>query len=136
LHKELKPGDEVMLVRYDERLDVRRPFTSDVNRLDADIAEMLKLPTDLRKYERSFNQAIQDLYASINGGEGFGPLAEASLSNWAGQESSVVWGSLTALDQVISQLAGLPGRKAILYVSDGLPLVPGLDMFTIFTRAP
>jgi VWFA-related protein len=136
LHKELKPGDEVMLVRYDEKLDVRRPFTSDVNRLDADIAELLKLPTDLRRYERSLNQAIQELYASINGGEGFGPLAEASLSNWAGQESGVVWGSLTALDQVISQLAGLPGRKAILYVSDGLPLVPGLDMFTIFTRAP
>jgi VWFA-related protein len=136
LHKELKPGDEVMLIRYDEKLDVRRPFTSDVARLDADIAEMLKLPTDLRKYERSLNQAIQELYASINGGEGFGPLAEASLSNWAGQESSIVWGSLTALDQVITQLAGLPGRKAILYVSDGLPLVPGLDLFTVFTRAP
>jgi len=136
LHKELKPGDEVMLIRYDERLDVRRPFTSDIAQVDADIAEMLKLPTDLRKYERSLNQAIQELYASINGGEGFGPLAEASMSNWAAQESSTVWGALTALDQVISQLAGLPGRKAILYVSDGLPLVPGLDLFTIFTRAP
>jgi VWFA-related protein len=135
LHKELKPGDEVMLIRYDQRLEVRRPFTSDVARLDADIAEMLKLPTDLRKYERSLNQAIQELYVSINGGEGFGPIAEASLSNWAGAESAIVWGSLTALDQVISQLAGLPGRKAILYVSDGLPLVPGLDLFTIFTRA-
>jgi len=135
LHKELKPGDEVMLIRYDQRLEVRRSFTSDVARLDADIAEMLKLPTDLRKYERSLNQAIQELYVSINGGEGFGPIAEASLSNWAGQESAIVWGSLTALDQVIGQLAGLPGRKAILYVSDGLPLVPGLDLFTIFTRA-
>ena len=136
LHKELKPGDEVMLVRYDERLDVRRTFTSDVNRLDADIAEMLKLPTDVRKYEQGLEQALTELYSSINGGEGYGPLAEASLSNWAGQESSTVWGALTALDQVISQLAGLPGRKAILYVSDGLPLVPGLDLFTIFTRAP
>lgn len=135
LHKELKPGDEVMLIRYDERMDVRRPFTPDVARIDADIAELLKLPTDLRKYESSFNQAIRELYASINGGEGFGPLAEASISNWAGQESSYVRGSLNALDLVISQLAGLPGRKAILYVSDGLPLVPGLDMFTIFTRA-
>jgi VWFA-related protein len=136
LRKELKPGDEVMLVRYDERLDVRRPFTPDVARIETDIAELLKLPTDVRKYEQSFEQALVELYSSINGGEGYGPLAEASLSNWAGQESATVWGSLTALDQVISQLAGLPGRKAILYVSDGLPLVPGLDMFTIFTRAP
>ena len=26
-------------------------------------------------------------------------------------------------------LAGLPGRKALLYVSDGLPMVPGEDLF-------
>ena len=29
----------------------------------------------------------------------------------------------------MSWLAGVPGRKAILYVSDGLPLVPGLDLY-------
>ena len=45
-------------------------------------------------------------------------------------------GRSTRLDSVVSWLAGVPGRKAILYVSDGLPLVPGLDLFTIFTRAP
>ena len=26
-------------------------------------------------------------------------------------------------------MAGLPGRKALLYVSDGLPMVPGEDMY-------
>jgi VWFA-related protein len=136
LHGELKPGDEVMLVRYDEKLDIRRSFTGDLGRLDADLAAVLALPTDIRKYESSFEQALHELYSSVNGGEGFGPLAEASLSNWAAQESSMVRGALNALDSVVSWLAGVPGRKAILYVSDGLPLVPGLDMFTIFTRAP
>ncbi len=136
LHGELKPGDEVMLVRYDGKVDVRRSFTGDLGRVDADLAAVLALPTDIRKYESSFNQALRELYSSVNGGEGFGPLAEASLSNWAAQESSMVRGALTGLDVVVSWLAGVPGRKAILYVSDGLPLVPGLDMFTIFTRAP
>ncbi|HEY0512159.1 MAG TPA: VWA domain-containing protein [Thermoanaerobaculia bacterium] len=136
LHRELKPGDEVMLVRYDEKLDVRRPFTADLAQVDADLAAVLRMPTDVRKYELSLSQALRELYSSINGGEGFGPLAEASLSNWAAQESSVVRGSLNAVDLVVSWLAGVPGRKAILYVSDGLPLVPGLDLFTIFTRAP
>lgn len=136
IHNDLKPGDEVMLVRYDEKLDIRRQFTSDVHQLDADLEAMLKLPTDIRHYQQSLNQAFMELYSSINGGEGFGPLAEASLSNWAGQESSIVWGALSALDSVVSWLAGVPGRKAILYASDGLPLVPGLDLFTVFTRAP
>ena len=136
LHTELKPGDEVMLVRYDEKLDVRQPFTADLARLDAGLATLLTLPTDVRKYEFSFNQALEELRQSLNGLEGIGPLAEAALTNWAEQESMTVRGTLTALDSVITSLAGVPGRKAILYVSDGLPLVPGLDMFTIYTRAP
>jgi len=135
LHTELKPGDQVMLVRYDEKLEVRRPFTADLGQVDADLKAILALPSDVRKYELSFRQALTEIYSSVNGGESFGPLAEASISNWAAQESSMVRGALNALDSTVSQLAGVPGRKAILYVSDGLPLVPGLDMFTIFTRA-
>jgi VWFA-related protein len=136
LHTELKPGDQVMLVRYDETLVVHRSFTADLGQVDADLKAILALPTDIRKYDSSFEQALTELYSSVNGGEKFGPLAEASMSNWAAQESSMVRGALNALDSTISQLAGVPGRKALLYVSDGLPLVPGLDLFTIFTRAP
>jgi VWFA-related protein len=136
LHTRLKPGDEVMLVRYDEKLDIRQPFTADLGRLDADLAALLVLPTDVRKYELSFAQAREELAQALNGGEGFGPLAEGALSSWAAQESSVVRGALDALDSVVSWLAGVPGRKAVLYVSDGLPLVPGQDLFTMFTRVP
>ena len=43
-------------------------------------------------------------------------------------------GALQALDSVVSWLAGVPGRKAILYVSDGLPLTPGQDLFSQFAK--
>jgi len=136
LHGELKPGDEVMIVRYDQTLDVRRQFTADLQVLDTDLAAILKLPTDIRKYESGLNNAVRSVYFSVNGGEGIGTLAEAAISSWAGEESIMVQGALDALDSVVSWLAGVPGRKAILYVSDGLPLTPGLDLFTIFSRAP
>jgi VWFA-related protein len=136
LHAELKPGDEVMIVRYDQKLDVRRQFTADLAVLDADLQAILKLPTDVRKYEQSLAIAIRGIRFSINGGEGTGTLAEAAIASWAGEESVMVQGALDGLDSVVSWLAGLPGRKAILYVSDGLPLVPGLDLFTIYSRAP
>jgi VWFA-related protein len=134
LHRELKPGDEVMLVRYNETLDIRRPFTADLGLLDADLAALLKLPTDLRKYELSLNNAIRGVYLAASG-DGYGPTVEASLSDWAAEESSMVRGALNGLDSMVSWLAGVPGRRAVLYISDGLPLVPGLDLFTIFTRA-
>jgi hypothetical protein len=45
----------------------------------------------------------------------------------------VVKGALDGLDGVVSWLAGVPGRKAILYVSDGLPLRPGDNLFTMMS---
>jgi VWFA-related protein len=136
LHAELKPGDEVMLVRYDQRLDIRRQFTPDLKAVDADIEEILKLPTDIRKYERSFNSALTSIFAARLGGEPIGTLVEGQIASWAGEESIMVQGALDALDSVVSWLAGVPGRKAVLYVSDGLPLTPGLDLYTIYSRAP
>ncbi len=135
LHTALKPGDEVMLVRYTETLEIRRQLTGDLATLDADLEAMLKLKTDIREYQLSLNNAIRSVSFS-NFGDGFGPQAEAAMSDWAAHESSMVRGALNAVDSVVSWLAGVPGRKAVLYVSDGLPLVPGLDLFTIYTRAP
>ncbi len=136
LHTELQPGDEVMVVRYDQKLDIRRQFTADLKQVDADFAAILKLPTDVRHYDRSLATAISSVSYSVVGDSGYGATAEGALASWAGEESIMVQGALDALDSVVSWLAGVPGRKAILYVSDGLPLVPGLDLFTIYSRAP
>ncbi|HEY3568334.1 MAG TPA: VWA domain-containing protein [Thermoanaerobaculia bacterium] len=143
LHSELKPGDEVMLVRYAQKLDIRRQLTPDLQRVDADLAEILKLPTDVRKYQQSFGQAITSISASLRGsgvrggGESTeGMEIEHQLESWAGEEGIMVQGSLDALDSVVSWLAGVPGRKAVLYVSDGLPITPGLDLYTAYSRAP
>jgi VWFA-related protein len=136
LHAGLKPGDEVMLVRYTEELEIRRQFTADLGVLDNDIAELLKLRTDIRQYQKSLGAAIRSVRYSVLGDSGYGATAEAAISDWAGYEGSTVRGALNAVDSVVSWLAGLPGRKAILYISDGLPLVPGLDLFTVYTRAP
>jgi VWFA-related protein len=140
LHSELKPGDEVMLVRYDQKLDVRRQFTPDLKTVDADLAEILNLRTDVRKYQQSLGQAIMSTImvrlGGERGGESTGGMEiESQLESWAGEESIMVRGSLDALDSVVSWLAGVPGRKAVLYVSDGLPITPGLDLYTIWSRA-
>ncbi len=141
LHTELKPGDEVMLVRYAQRLDIRRQLTADLKVVDSDLADILRLPTDLRKYQQSLSQAFSRIsYVRLGGERGgestAGAEIESQLSAWAGEESIVVQGALDALDSVVSWLAGVPGRKAILYVSDGLPITPGLDLFTAYSRAP
>ncbi|MCP3937883.1 MAG: hypothetical protein GY708_21250, partial [Actinomycetia bacterium] len=37
--------------------------------------------------------------------------------------------TIDAMTEIVDSLAGLPGRKAILYVSDGLPMRAGDDIF-------
>jgi VWFA-related protein len=130
LHKELVPGDEVMLVRYAQKLDIRRAFTSDLAQIESDVAVLKGLSSDMKKYEESRNHAIDDVIDAIYAGDGWGPLAEGRIRAWAEQESAVVKGALASLDGVVSWLAGVSGRKAILYVSDGLALAPGDDLFT------
>ena len=136
LHTELKPGDEVMLVRYTESSDIRRQFTADLGALDADLAAMLKLQHRHPRIPAEPRQRHPRASATRISGMASVRRRRPRMSDWAAHESSMVRGALNAVDSVVSWLAGVPGRKAILYVSDGLPLVPGLDLFTIYTRAP
>jgi len=127
--RELAPGDQVMLVRYNGGLEIRRAFTADLDQVASDLEALLKMSSDLRKYEVSLEHAYDDIIDAIETNGGWGAPAEGRIRAWAEQESAVVRGALAGLDSVVSWLAGVPGRKAILYVSDGLPLVPGEDLF-------
>ena len=133
LRHELTSGDEVMLVRYAQGLDVRRSFTSDLGLIDADLTALGNQSSDLRQYQASLEHAYEDIAAALEG-DSSGPVIEGRLRAWADQEGAAVKGALQALDNVVSWLAGVPGRKAILYVSDGLALTPGQDLFTQFSQ--
>ena len=129
LDQALTPGDRVMLVRYNLGLDVRRMWTTDLAQVKADVEALQGLSSDQRKWAESWEQAIDDLIEALYVG-GWGPLAENRLQAWAEQERDVVQGALNGLDAVIGWISGVPGRKAILYVSDGLPIVPGDELMS------
>lgn len=125
---QLAPGDQVMVVRFLGSLEVVRPFTGDVQQVAADLAALEKLSGDLRRREETRDTAAfqaAEAAASMGGWEG----VEAIIKQYAAAESALVRGSLEALDQVVGWIASLPGRKAILYVSDGIPAIPGEDMY-------
>ncbi|MFL6192662.1 MAG: VWA domain-containing protein [Thermoanaerobaculia bacterium] len=130
LRAQVSPGDEVMVVRMAERLEVRLSFTSDLAPITTELTSLMSASNDLRKYAESREHAFDDLIRALELQMGWGPLAEARLRAWAEQEAGVVKGALAGLDTVVSWLAGVPGRRAILYVSDGLPLTPGDDLLT------
>lgn len=128
LSTSLSPGDQVMMVRFGRSLEVRKPFTTDVGQVLSEVEVIRKLASNLASRETSREHHIQVVVDALEIG-GWGATAEARIREYAEVEASYVAASLSALDTVVGWLGGLPGRKAILYVSDGLPAVPGEDLF-------
>lgn len=129
LGKSLAPGDQVMVVRFGRSLEVRKPFTADTAQVLSELEVIRKLASNLASRESSRDHQIEVVIDGLEATGGWGPVAEARIREYAEVETSYVAASLDALETVVGWLSGLPGRKAILYVSDGLPAVPGEDLF-------
>ena len=56
------------------------------------------------------------------------------VHGYAAQQRQVVRTTLGRLGLLINSLGGLPGRKALLYVSDGIPQQPGADLFEVLNQ--
>ena len=113
-----------MLASYDRSLHIRHPFTGDpalVNRMLIELEEYSGAAVQ-RESERA--AAIQAIYESES-------LHKALFraKDFADAGYHELNAALDALAELVDSLAGLPGRKMLLHVSDGLPMVPGQDLY-------
>jgi VWFA-related protein len=132
----LSPGDRVMLVSYDLGLKIRQPFTSDPSALDAALQEIERAAAHGSEIENGRRHAFADMMT----------IHETSLADpvdpvpcpinivtpahiYAASRRDEVQRSLGALTVLVNSLSGVPGRKAVLHISDGLPAVPGEELF-------
>lgn len=124
LRNRLSPGDRVMLVSYDRELHVRRPFTTDPGVIASALFELEKLSANGVRLESERREILNWIQESERFEQAYGRARSYTESLFNDLSFSV-----TALRETVDDLAGLPGRKAVLYVSDGLELVPGEDVF-------
>lgn len=121
-----RPGDKVMLVTFDRSLNVRQPFTEDPRLVSRALEDQLT--------QRAFGEQAQteraDLIRRIEQARSY----QAALSHADFYAKSIhhdVEVSLRAMSDLIGSLAGLPGRKAMLLVSEGMPMTAGEDVFAM-----
>lgn len=124
LRRELTRDDRVMLATFERALHVRVPFTTDSER----VVEALFEVDELAGMGVHADSERRDVLQRIKDAQGGG---EALM--WAETYAESVQNDLNytveALRELVSSLAGLPGRKAVLYVSDGVPMIAGEDIF-------
>jgi VWFA-related protein len=134
LSRELTPGDRVMLATQDPVLKIRLPFTTDAAALAKALDEIARLQVHGDEAARGRRQAFHEIMITQEAAllEGLPPcplhIAQPA-QNYAAARRQEVLRSISGLTLMVNSLSGVPGRKAVLHVSDGLPLIPGEEVF-------
>jgi VWFA-related protein len=122
--RELSKGDQLMLVTYDRELHVRRHFTSDPSLIARAMTELEKISAQGVHAISERRDVLQRIEDSRTVGE-----AEGHARSYAESTYNDLSFTIDALKKMVDSLAGMPGRKAVLYVSDGLQMIAGQDVF-------
>lgn len=134
---QLAPEDRVMLVTQDPALRIRLPFSADRAAVRAALDEIEGMAASginaITERRRALEMILAIREASSRG-PGGNPcaleIAEPARS-YAEATRGEVLRTVRALTILVNSLSGIPGRKALLLVSDGMPLTPGEEVFEL-----
>ncbi len=130
---------QVMVVSYQRSLKVELPFTSDLRAVSETLRRLRRVQTGMTDRDGRRKELLRDLlqlrekpvmerrrnsFAQADIGSRIRTFAE----EWANELDF----AMDALRQVITTLSGLPGRKYLVHVSSGLPMVPGRDLMEAY----
>jgi VWFA-related protein len=124
LTRRLPRGARVLVARYETSTQILQPFTADAALVQETLAAALKNPSALQlQGDQDRQQTLDAIQQDVL--EGPCLYGDQLALTYAQRKRSEVLDTIGALDRLVGTLDGLPGRKAILYVSNGLPLRPG-----------
>ncbi|HPC84290.1 MAG TPA: VWA domain-containing protein [Thermoanaerobaculaceae bacterium] len=128
VEQRLRPPDQAMVVSYQRSLKILQPFTSDPDEV-ASALRRTKRFVGARNEMLSNRRQIED-YISQNA-ENPASIGRAldQVESFAKEQRNNLTFTVRAIQELVTMMSGLPGRKSILYISDGLPLSPGLELF-------
>ena len=138
VRENLQPPMRMMVLFNDHGLKVLQPFTTDPEEIYQALRGV-RLFTGGRSQRDSAHRDVVEMLRKYQdqdraaAGSNYNENAPGSvyhiLKAYADEERNRLSFSVGALREAVSMLAGLPGRKSILYISDGLQMTPAMDLF-------
>ena len=130
----LRPEDRILIASYDGSMRIRQGLTNDPATLSAALDEMAKVAPggSVATQERRRLLAEIDSAYPLSDGESQRSLAAAeiaeqlyySIKSYGTQVNMENRAAIGHIKDFVDSLAGLPGRKALLFVSGGFALRP------------
>ncbi len=117
-------NDRIMLVTYNRGLQITQPFTDDPQQVATALAKIRNSQSNGQREafrRRTASRAISAALSEPNTAH----QAQDILQRYVQETRANLLHSVNAIQAAVRGLGGLPGRKAMLYVSDGLPQNPG-----------
>jgi VWFA-related protein len=135
----LQPPVQMMVCTFENRLKVVQPFTDQPDLVLGAIREQTVRSGGRESRDRS-RREILDQIQRYKQDPGAATVSAAStvyglITGAAEEEINVVSYTMDALRATTGMMAGLPGKKSIVYISNGLPMVAGLDLFYAYANA-
>lgn len=125
LYERGREFDQLLLASYEGGLHIRQPFTQDSDK----IVEALGRIADLQPFGDAQEDELQDLIRELEHRDSQRTWLVQKIHSYAQERQNELRRGLEAFRELVDSMAGLPGRKALLYVSDGLPMNPGEELF-------
>ncbi|MGD2089529.1 MAG: VWA domain-containing protein [Candidatus Aminicenantes bacterium] len=145
IEKNFPPGtnNEAMVVSLDQKLEIIQKFTSNQQLLTLAIKEVKKRSGQTLLRKKAKEQLRKELTSIVTDTSQFDRYAQVDsyeralgyARNFVEAEQADLIFSLKSLNAVVSNLAGIEGKKILIYVSDGLPINPGDEAFTFLDQA-
>ncbi|HJW92819.1 MAG TPA: VWA domain-containing protein, partial [Thermoanaerobaculia bacterium] len=134
LDKLLRPGDEASLVIWSRRLKIEQPFTTDVEALRAAMkrvegtASGLTFASDVERVRYRCQQFLDNARTDHNYTGWYGQCLGTVRAHT--EEAVMVEKHLVGSTKVmLNMLAGLDGKKVMIYAGSALPQHPGYELF-------
>jgi VWFA-related protein len=137
IRENLRPPVEMMVVSYDKKFEVLQPFTSDEREIyDAlrEVRAMVGGRTEIDNTRKDIVRQFSESQRSSQVDPGDMSRSHGAMIGFAEEEASALQFTLGALRDTLTMLSGLPGKKVVVYVSNGLPMIAGLDLFYSFAN--
>jgi VWFA-related protein len=127
-----------MLARFNGSLDVRTRPTERPGMLLAELDRMAEEPGQFSESERRGTiKEVDDALTGVTSSTRAHRLEQAwqQVVLYAERESHIIERSIDGIRAAIRLAAAFDGRKSVLYVSEGLPMMAGADLFDYWDRA-
>jgi VWFA-related protein len=136
----------MMVVAYQRSFEVLQEFTDDPDKVLGAMRSVRRYTGGRSERERAAKDIVDRIHSiqtqersggRTSGRDGVGAEwneAYTLIDNYAKETTNDLMFTIDNLRQMITSLSGLPGKKGIVYISNGLPMVPGMELFTELNR--